>query len=57
MTMEINNNSKKNKAPLNVASIIDSIPSDIVNEPSNTNNEICDGTVPETILKLFYDQK
>jgi hypothetical protein len=34
ITMEINDSSKKSKASVNVASIIDSLPSDAVNKPN-----------------------
>jgi hypothetical protein len=55
--MEINDSSKKSKASVNFASIIDSLPSDTVNEQNNVNDEIYDAIVPETMLKLLYDPK
>ena len=54
-TIDINDNSKKSKASVNLASIIDSLPSDRVNEPNNTNDKMYDAVIPVTMLKLLYD--
>jgi hypothetical protein len=53
--MEINDNSKKSKALVNFVSIINSLPSDTVNEHYNTNNEMYDAIVAETMLKVVFD--
>jgi hypothetical protein len=55
ITMEINDNSKKSKASVNFVSIINSLPSDTVNEHYNTNNEMYDAIVAETMLKVVFD--
>ena len=48
INMEINDNSKKRKALMNIDGIIDSLPSDTVNEDKNTNDEMYDANVAET---------
>ena len=55
ITMEINDNFKKSKASVKIASIIDSLPSDTVNEDNNTNDEMYDASVAETMLNVAYD--
>ena len=43
----------KNKASSNVITIIDSLPTDTVSKPNNTNDEICDKFLAEFMLKLM----
>ena len=47
----------KSKAYVNIIATIDDIPTDIVNEPNNANDEMCYFVVAETTLKLVYDPK
>jgi len=46
----------KNKAHVIIISVIAFIPSDIINEPKNTNDKTCDAIVAEPMLKLVKSQ-
>ena len=56
-TKEINDNSVESKASVDVTSIIDSLPADTINEQNNTNDEMCNEIVTETILRVVYGPK
>jgi len=45
------------KVHMIIITTIDHIPTDIVNEPNNTNNEMYEANVAETTLKLVYDSQ
>ena len=47
----------KNKLHVNIISTISLVPTDILNGPNNTNDEICGAIIVETLLKLVYHLK
>jgi hypothetical protein len=47
----------RNKAPANVTSTIDNLPTDAVNVPNNINEEMCDEVAAETKLKVVHEIK
>ena len=44
----------KSKALMNVNSVIGSLTIDTIIEQNNSNDEMCDGTIGEKILKIIY---
>ena len=57
ITKEIKDISMHNKAQMNFITTIDRIPTDVVNEPNNTDVKTHIESVSNATLKIVYDTK